>query len=97
MPVPLLECLYVPLLPGSLKSRSLSTTPTSSCGVAVLQSGARWPGVGEGAGVGGEAGAEGSKLPGITLGFTGMDIGMEGDGVVCMGRGMDRGMLPLDR
>jgi len=34
----------------------------SSCSAAVLQSGARWVGVGLGAGVGGEAGAEGRRL-----------------------------------
>jgi hypothetical protein len=37
----------------------------SSCSAAVLQSGARCVGVGLGAGVGGEAGADGSKLCGI--------------------------------
>jgi hypothetical protein len=49
-------------------------------------------GVGLGAGVGGEAGAEGSVLPGMTLGLVGIGIGMVGmlvmDEVgVVMGRG----------
>ena len=35
-------------------------------------------GVGLGAGVGGLAGAEGNVLPGMTLGFEGMGIGMVG-------------------
>lgn len=35
-------------------------------------------GVGLGAGVGGLAGADGNVLPGITLGFAGMGIGMVG-------------------
>ena len=48
----------------------------SSCALAVLQFGARWPGVGDGAGVGGDAGADGSRLPGITLGLAGMGIGI---------------------
>lgn len=54
--------------------------------------------MGEGAGVGGLAGAEGKVLPGITLGLLGMGIGIVGtllqepDGVV-MGRGRT-GCLP---
>lgn len=51
----------------------------SSCSDAVLQSGARWFGVGLGAGVGGEAGAAGSRLGGILE-----SIGLVG---VCMGAG----------
>lgn len=51
----------------------------SSCSDAVLQSGARCVGVGLGAGVGGEAGAEGSRLCGIVE-----DRGLVG---VIMGRG----------
>lgn len=51
----------------------------SSCSAAVLQSGARCVGVGLGAGVGGEAGAEGSRLCGIVD-----DSGLVG---VMMGRG----------
>lgn len=50
----------------------------SSCSLAVLQFGALWPGVGEGAGVGGDAGAEGNRLPGMTLGLAGMGMGIEG-------------------
>lgn len=58
----------------------------------MLQSGARCIGVGLGAGVGGLAGAEGSVLPGMTLGLAGIVIGRVGtlfsdvDGVV-IGRG----------
>lgn len=51
----------------------------SSCSAAVLQSGARCVGVGLGAGVGGDAGAEGSRLCGIVE-----DRGLVG---VIMGRG----------
>lgn len=51
----------------------------SSCSDAVLQSGARCVGVGLGAGVGGEAGAEGSRLCGIVA-----ESGLVG---VMMGRG----------
>lgn len=51
----------------------------SSCSDAVLQSGALCVGVGLGAGVGGEAGAEGSRLCGIVA-----DSGLVG---VMMGRG----------
>lgn len=51
----------------------------SSCSDAVLQSGARWFGVGLGAGVGGEAGAAGSRLGGILE-----SMGLVG---VCMGAG----------
>lgn len=43
----------------------ISLTLASSSSPAVLQSGILWPGVGLGAGVGGEAGAEGSILCGI--------------------------------
>lgn len=50
----------------------------SSVGPAVLQSGCRCMGVGLGAGVGGLAGAEGRVLPGITLGFAGIGMGMLG-------------------
>lgn len=35
-------------------------------------------GVGLGAGVGGLAGADGRVLPGMTLGFAGMGMGMDG-------------------
>lgn len=64
----------------------------STLGPAALQFGVRCMGVGLGAGVGGLAGAEGSVLPGMTLGFAGMLMGMvgtadmDGDGVL-MGRG----------
>lgn len=44
----------------------------------MLQSGARFIGVGLGAGVGGLAGAEGRVLPGMTLGLEGIGIGMVG-------------------
>jgi hypothetical protein len=61
----------------------------SSLGFAVLQSGRRSRGVGLGAGVGGLAGAEGRVLPGMTLGFAGIGMGMVMDGplfVEFMGR-----------
>ena len=54
----------------------------------MLQSGARCLGDGEGAGVGGDAGADGRLLPGITLGFVGMLIGMLAVGA-WIGRGFD--------
>jgi hypothetical protein len=44
----------------------------------VLQSGCRCIGVGLGAGVGGLAGADGSVLPGMTLGFAGIGMGIDG-------------------
>ena len=49
----------------------------SSCSAAVLQSGTRCVGVGLGAGVGGDAGAEGSRLCGIVedRGLVGVIIG----------------------
>lgn len=53
-------------------------------------------GVGEGAGVGGLAGAEGRVLPGMTLGFAGIAIGIVGTlvidelGVVVIGPGRGR-------
>jgi hypothetical protein len=50
----------------------------SSLGSAVLQSGCRCNGVGLGAGVGGLAGADGRVLPGMTLGFAGMGMGIDG-------------------
>ena len=64
----------------------------SSLGSAVLQFGALSVGGGLGAGVGGLAGAEGSVLPGMTLGFEGIGIGMVGTLLrealgVLMGRG----------
>ena len=51
----------------------------SSCSAAVLQSGTRWVGVGLGAGVGGEAGADGRVLWGMVE-----ESGLVG---VMMGRG----------
>ena len=64
----------------------------SSCAAAVRQSGPLRFGEGEGAGVGGEAGAEGRVLPGMTFGFEGIGIGMacvgEGIGRVCRGAKM---------
>lgn len=57
----------------------------SSCSAAVLQSGARCVGVGLGAGVGGEAGAEGNRLWGMVD-----DIGLVG---VCIGRGVVRDIV----
>ena len=54
----------------------------SSLGCAVLQSGARPMGVGLGAGVGGLAGADGNVLPGMTLGFEGIGIGIVGTLVI---------------
>lgn len=65
----------------------------SSCGLAVLQFGARCPGVGEGAGVGGDAGADGSRLPGMTFGLAGMGIGTDDVDAVCMLRASVRGIL----
>lgn len=62
----------------------------SSCSAAVLQSGTRWVGVGLGAGVGGEAGAEGRVLCGMVE-----DSGLVG---VIMGRGAEeRDMRPCLR
>ena len=66
----------------------------SSFGSAVLQS-ARPTGGGLGAGVGGLAGADGSVLPGMTLGFEGMEIGIVGtlvieDEGVVIGLGLGR-------
>lgn len=84
---PFLKCSVL-LLPTSSESES-SQIPRSSCTAAVLQSGACRLGDGEGAGVGGEAGAEGRLLPGITLGFVGILIGMLGPVGVCIGRGFD--------
>lgn len=68
------------LLLSATSDSSSSVKPMSSCAAAVRQSGALLLGDGEGAGVGGEAGAEGRVLPGITFGFDGMGIGMEGAG-----------------
>jgi hypothetical protein len=74
--------------PSNLKRSALLMSPKcprmaliweSSCSAAVLQSGARWVGVGLGAGVGGDAGAEGSRLWGSVE-----DNGLVG---VIMGRG----------
>ena len=59
--------------------------PSSSCSLALLQSGSLWCGLGEGAGLVGEAGAEGRELFGIVevmglvgvlifLGFVGRDM-----------------------
>lgn len=68
-----------------LTSRTLASS--SSC--AVLQSGARCIGVGLGAGVGGDAGAEGSRLWGMEV------IGLLG---VCMalGWGLDIGAFRFE-
>lgn len=67
-------------------ARMLLMSP-SSCSAAVLQSGTRWVGVGLGAGVGGEAGAEGRRLCGI--------VELRGLLGVSMGRGApDRDMRP---
>lgn len=52
-------------------------SPMSSLGSAVLQSGALLIGLGLGAGVGGLAGADGNVLPGMTLGFEGIGIGID--------------------
>jgi hypothetical protein len=49
----------------STKRERTFLTCASSCSAAVLQSGALFIGVGLGAGVGGEAGAEGNKLCGM--------------------------------
>lgn len=63
----------------SLKLARMFLICESSCSAAVLQSGTRCVGVGLGAGVGGEAGAEGSRLCGSVE-----DSGLVG---VMMGRG----------
>lgn len=68
-------------------ARMLLMSP-SSCSAAVLQSGTRCVGVGLGAGVGGEAGADGSRLCGIVE-----ESGLVG---VIMGLGApERDMRPL--
>lgn len=61
----------------------------SSCSAAVLQSGARCKGVGDGAGVGGDAGAEGGRLCGMDAAI---EFGLLG---VCIGRGGGRVMGPF--
>jgi hypothetical protein len=66
----------------SLKSERVLLICESSCSAAVLQSGTRWVGVGLGAGVGGDAGAEGRRLWGIVLAVE--ESGLVG---VMMGRG----------
>jgi len=63
----------------SLKLARIALICESSCSEAVLQSGTRWVGVGLGAGVGGEAGAEGRRLWGMVE-----ESGLVG---VMMGRG----------
>jgi hypothetical protein len=55
---------FSPSFISANKARMLLTCE-SSCSAAVLQSGARPVGVGLGAGVGGDAGAEGSRLCGM--------------------------------
>lgn len=62
-----------------------------SAAAASVQLGTRRPGVGEGAGVGGDAGADGSRFPGMTLGLDGIGIGMlEVDEVMDRARGRDK-------
>lgn len=61
-----------------MSASSSDISPISSLGSAVLQSGALLIGLGLGAGVGGLAGADGKVLPGITLGFEGIGMGMLG-------------------
>lgn len=74
----------------SLNSARVFLICESSCSAAVLQSGTRWVGVGLGAGVGGEAGAEGSVLCGMVE-----ESGLVG---VIMGRGAEeRDMRPCLR
>jgi hypothetical protein len=63
----------------SLKCARMSLMCESSYSAAVLQSGTRWVGVGLGAGVGGEAGADGRRLCGI--------VEVKGLVGVIMGRG----------
>jgi hypothetical protein len=70
-----LFAVRVPWLPMSSKSPSSSICKSRDGVVAEAQLGRRRPGVGDGAGVGGEAGADGSRLPGMTFGFDGMGMG----------------------
>lgn len=65
----------------SPNSERISLMCESSCSAAVLQSSARWVGVGEGAGVGGDAGAEGKAwdmVEGKGLGLVGVMMGRGG-------------------
>jgi hypothetical protein len=59
----------------SSKSSSSPICKSRDGVVAEVQLGRRRPGVGDGAGVGGDAGADGSRLPGMTFGFDGIDMG----------------------
>lgn len=71
----LLSAIRVPSLPASSRSPSSLISRSRDGDVEEVQLGSRRPGVGDGAGVGGDAGAEGSRLPGITFGFDGIGIG----------------------
>jgi hypothetical protein len=86
--------------PSSRKRSALVMSPNcirvfliceSSCSAAVLQSGARWVGVGLGAGVGGEAGADGRSVwcsdEPIAPGLEGVRIGRgaaERESLLCL-------------
>lgn len=73
----------------SLNKARISLTCESSCSAAVLQSGALCVGVGLGAGVGGDAGADGRRLCGMLE---------EGSGLgVWIGRGAERDIMPRFR
>lgn len=65
----------IPSLLASSRSPSSLISRSRDGDVVEAQLGRRRPGVGDGAGVGGDAGAEGSRLPGITFGFDGIGIG----------------------
>lgn len=71
----LLSVVSVPSLPASSRSPSSLISRSRDGDVVEVQLGRRRPGVGDGAGVGGDAGAEGSRLPGMTFGFDGIGIG----------------------
>jgi hypothetical protein len=70
-----LFAVRVPSLPTSSRCPSSLISKSRDGPVAEAQLGRRRPGVGDGAGVGGDAGADGSRLPGITFGFDGMGMG----------------------
>lgn len=70
-----LSAVRVLSLPVSSKSSSSPICKSRDGVVAEVQLGRRRPGVGDGAGVGGDAGADGSRLPGMTFGFDGIDMG----------------------
>lgn len=62
-------------LPASSESPSSAMFRSREGAAVEAQLGRRRPGVGDGAGVGGEAGADGRRLPGMTFGFDGIGMG----------------------